>query len=671
MIRYGVSYYPEHRSAEEMEKELLLLKESGMNVVRMGEFAWCKFEPRDGVFEFTWMDEAIEKMAGIGIDTILCTPTACPPAWLIEKYPEILYVDNRGFTRPFGGRRHYCYNNPIYRKYSERIAEEMARHYKDNPHVIAYQIDNELAQESTGRCHCDYCKGKFQKWLENKYKTIENLNERWGTIFWGQTYDHFGQINMPIATIEVGAEDPIYAYYDNPSLRLDYERFCSESNIEYQEIQRRALRKHTDVIITTNATGVATNSINYYESFKDLDVYAYDDYPSFRAQRLGSFAMAFARGVKNKNFWLLEYQSGGGHGLRGTGRLQPYPGALQQAAIHAFASGADLVAHFQFRTFLIGAEQLNYAIVDADGIPRRRFYEVKQAASDLKVLNDYLEKSKIINKVAICFDYDAYWALKIKPINEGVFDYVKYSREIYNTFVSMGIGVDVVSYNNELDNYDLVIVPTPFVMEEGFKNRLKDYVRNGGKLVTTFLAGAKNEDNVGMFESLPCGLTDLFGIRVGEVEHVTNETVSQVRINIGGHTAEGSNKYWTEVLEPVGAEVIGVYADTFRKGQALVSKNPYGKGYAYYIGTGFDSELLKTFLEGLAAECGIQGLPFKIGNGMEVIKRNMDGKEIYCIFNFLHSEVTLQLDSTYREILSNKELSGQIKIGPRGYMFLM
>lgn len=671
MIKYGVSYYPEHRSPEEMEKELVLLKESGMNIVRMGEFAWCKFEPKDGVFDFTWMDEAIGKLGHIGIDTILCTPTACPPAWMIEKHPEILYVDNTGFTRPFGGRRHCCYNDPVYREYSRRIAEELAKHYKDNPYIIGYQIDNELAQESTGRCHCKHCGSEFQKWLEKKYKTIDNLNEKWGTIFWGQTYNHFDQIGMPIASIEAGAKDPIYAYFDNPSLRLDYERFCSESNIEYQEVQRIALRRHTDKIITTNATGIATNSINYYSAFKELDVYAYDAYPSFRSQSLSSFGMAFARGIKNKNFWLLEYQSGGGHGLRGKGRLQPYPGALQQAAVHAFASGAELLAHFQFRTFLIGAEQLNYAIVDSDGVPRRRYYEAQKAASDLRKLSTMLENSKIENKVAIYFDYDTHWSLKIKPINAKSFDYIAFCNEMYDMLVSMGIGVDVISYENPLDKYDLVILPAPFVMSDKLKSRFKNYVKKGGSLVTTFLAGAKNEFNNGMFESLPCGMTDLFGIRVTEVEPVTNETVSQVSMKIAGCTVKGRNKCWTEVLEADSAEIIGTYSDTFRKGEAVASRSACGKGKAYYIGTAFEKESAKEFLACLTDECGISKGSIIPGDGIEVIKRSLDDKVVLCIFNFRSSEVSLELDKTYKDLISDKDVSGEIKLSPRGYVFLL
>jgi len=206
-MKYGVSYYPEHRDEAEMDREIALMKEAGINVVRLSEFAWCRMEPEEGRFCFSWLDQAVRKLREAGIESIICTPTACPPAWMVEKHPEILYVDNRGVTRPFGGRRHYCYNNPVYREYSRRIAKEIGKHYGDNPFVIAFQIDNELAQEGTGRCHCDCCKEKFRQWLEEKYGTADNLNKKMGTIFWSQEYNHFGQINMPINTIETDAQE--------------------------------------------------------------------------------------------------------------------------------------------------------------------------------------------------------------------------------------------------------------------------------------------------------------------------------------------------------------------------------------------------------------------------------------------------------------------------------
>ena len=272
-MRYGVSYYPEHKHIEDLQQDMKYIIESGINTVRMGEFAWCKFEPREGEYHFEWLDPVVEEFGKHRISTIICTPTACPPAWMIEKHPDILYVDNRGITRPFGGRRHYCYNNESYLEYSAKITEEIGKHYGTNPFVAGFQIDNEPAQEGTGRCHCEVCQDKFRRYLKEKYHTIKEFNERIGSVFWSLEYSNFEQISIPVNSIEVGAKQQIEAFYENPTIRLEFERFASDSQIDYQNIQTRILKKYTKGFVTTNATGLATNSIDYYKSTAKLDTY--------------------------------------------------------------------------------------------------------------------------------------------------------------------------------------------------------------------------------------------------------------------------------------------------------------------------------------------------------------------------------------------------------------
>ena len=259
---YGVSYYPEQKTKEELEQDLVLIKESGINTVRMGEFAWSRMEPEEGHFAFGWLDEAVESLGQAGIRTIICTPTACPPAWLVTGHPEILYQDNRGVIRPFGGRRHYCYNNDFYREACVRITQKIAEHYGKNPWVAGFQIDNEPALEGTGRCTCPVCRQKFSRWLEQKYGTIENFHQRSGAVFWSQEYQSFDQITPPVNSIEPGAQNLINAFYENPLVRLDFERFSSDSQIEFQNSQTAVLRKYTGYPVTTNATGLATNSLS-------------------------------------------------------------------------------------------------------------------------------------------------------------------------------------------------------------------------------------------------------------------------------------------------------------------------------------------------------------------------------------------------------------------------
>lgn len=678
---YGVSWYPEHRERTQMEAEIALMVQAGVRAVRMGEFAWCRLEPREGVFHFEWLDEAVELLAKAGIRSILCTPTACPPAWLVMRHPEILYVDNRGVTRPFGGRRHYCYTNGVFRRHCARVAAAIGERYGHDPRVMAFQIDNEPAQEATGRCHCAACEAAFRDWLAARYGTVAELNRRWGTIFWSQEYDGFDQIGLPVNTIEPDAMPAIRAYYENPSLRLAYERFCSESQHAFQNVQRDALKAHTDKPVTTNGTGVATNSIDYYQSFADLDVYAFDAYPSLRDGRISAFMHAHARGVKagtgadsawsdranGSPYWLLEFVSGGGHRLNGSGRLQPFPGAMRQSVLQAAAHGCELLLHFQFRTFPMGAEQLNYAILDQDGIPRRRFHEMRQTADDLACLSDLLAATAPTSEVAILFDYDTHWALRIKPVNEPAFDYIDWCGRIHDRLAEAGIGADVVPFSADLSTYRLVIAPSPFVMDESVKARLKAYVASGGHLLATFLAAAKNPDNFGFQTSLPCGMTDLFGVRVAEVEPVFPGTETHVALTTAG--CDATNRWWLEVLEPAPEAVhaadgvgtardgsrsasadaqpapalpagtepavfTGLCLDTFRAGQPVVSERQYGRGLAAYLGTGLDDDALQAYLAARADRAGVHAAPWRLGSDLEAVHRTGNGQDAWFLFNF-------------------------------------
>lgn len=672
-MRYGVVYYPEHRSLEEFEKDVSLMAEAGFNVVRMGEFAWCKFEPEEGKYNFSWLDHAIEKLGNAGISSILCTPTAAPPVWLFENHPEVQYKDNRGVVKPFGGRRNYCYNNKIYREYSRKIAEKIALHYKDNPNVIAFNIDNEFAQESSGRCQCDVCKDKFTNWLSQKYENIDQLNTLWGTIFWGQHYSRFDQIHFPLKTIELGTAELLEFYADNPSLRLEFERFCSDSILEYQNIQEKAIRNCCDKVVTTNSTSFCTNSVNYYKAFKTLDKYTFDIYPDLRGHDMydSAFNYSFARGIKNSRFWIAEMACGGGHCLwPGQGILQSYPGAIKQEVLHAFASGAELITHFQFSTFPFGAEQLDPAVLGLDGIPGRRYYELKEAAQDLKKLESILLNSEIKNDAAICIDYDSLWALKIKPVNKN-FNYLNYCGQIHSILLQKGIGADVIPCDKSIEQYKFIIIPALFVMTEEFKDTLKEYVRSGGIVLSTFLTAVKDIYNVGIKDSLPCGLTDLFRVRVTEVEPVFEASGAEIILSVDGKELRGRNHYWTESLDSLGAKIIGTYGDTFRKGEGVLSSNTYGKGKAYYLAAGLDDKLFAQLANGIITEASaIPNSPFKLEYGMEMLVRYKDEKPIYFIFNFTQKETKVLLDKSYTDILSGKVLEKNVSIGPKGYIVL-
>lgn len=671
---YGVSYYPEHKKREELEEDLKLLIDSGINTVRMGEFAWCVFEPQEGVYVFDWLDEVVERLGKAGIKTLICTPTATPPAWLVEKHPEIFYVDNRRITRPFGGRRHYCYNSPVYREYSKNIAKVIGQHYGENPYVLGFQIDNEPAQEGTGRCSCPVCSMKFRDYLKDKYEDIDTFNERSGGVFWSQNYTGFHQINPPVNTIEVGGVNQIRAFYENPTVRLEFERFSSQSQIDYQNIQLRQLKAYTNKPVTTNATGLATNSIDYYKSTKELDCYGFDFYPDLRDSRVDSFPYAFARGVKNKPFWVMEFMSGGGHRLSGSGRKQPNPGALEQATVQALAHGASMMLHFQFRTFPFGAEQLNYAIVDMDGVPRRRYEEMKRTAEVLNQLQVF-EKADFDREVAILVDYDSHWALRIKPVNDPKFNYLSFAKDLHRDFLDLGICSDVLGFESDWSAYKMVVIPAGFLMSQRMKERIEAYVSSGGHLLASFLTSVKNSDNVGYTDSLPSGLTEVFGVSVWEVEPVFDSNHNEVKIEINeADNALTQDMYWSEILKGQ-AHGLGHYTRDYKKGEKVITMNPYGKGWAYYMGTGLGHEAMKSLLVDMSQKAGVNRFnPFEIASDMEVevIHRSLGDRDLYYVFNFSSRDIELSCTRSHLvDGLSGEGIGDRLKLARNGYQILL
>lgn len=668
-MQYGVAYYPEHKTKEELQHDLKLLKESGINTVRMGEFAWCKMEPDPGVYQFDWLEEAVTELGEAGIRSIICTPTACPPAWLVYAYPEVLYVDNRGEVRPFGGRRFYCYNNPVYREYSRNITEEIGRRFGKNPYVSGFQIDNEPAQEASGRCHCPVCKSKFTEYLKNKYQTIEEYNKRSGNIFWGQDYKNFEQIKPPVNTIEVSAEQALPVYFENPTLRLEFERFASDSQIEYQNLQADILHRYSDYPVTTNGTGLATNSIDYYKSTKNLDVYGFDFYPGLRDAAVDSFPYAFARGVKEgKPFWVMEFMSGGGHRFGGSGRVQPNPGALKQAVIQSYAHGAEMMLHFQFRTFPFGAEQLNYAIVDMDGVPRRRYYEMQETARVLEQLKDY-EKADFVNEIAVCVDYDVHWALRIKPVNDPDFNYLDYAGRMYNLLEDAGYNADVIGYDADFSGYKFLVIPSAFIADRRFQDKLRRYVENGGILLATFLTSAKNEDNVGYTDSLPAGLNDVFGVTVEEVEPVFEGNRTKLKLNLGNTEQVSLDGMWSDLLKG-NAKAIGTYTEDYKTGAMAVSEHTYGRGTSCYLGTDIDDESMMQLFAYFCQKAGIEKNPVCPQKRVEVIHRRLDGVDYYYAINFTAKDTSLLLDEPMEDVLENCTYQQEVPLKRNGFALL-
>lgn len=641
-VYFGADYYPEHWEESRWETDAGLMKEMGLRVVRMGEFSWARMEPAQGRFHFEWLDRAIDLLANYGIRTLLGTPTAAPPAWIIEKNPEILPVDSQGLTKGFGGRHHDCQSNQIYRKHIRRFVTAMAEHFKDNENVIGWQIDNELGNSHEDLCYCDSCREAFWAWLKKKYGTIEKVNREWGTTFWSQDYGCFEQIPVPRVTPTV----------HNPSLLLDWKRFCSDLVVDFHRFQVKIIKEICPKQkVTHNLMGLYDKT-DYFVMAEDLDFASNDQYPTGyyfappgqSAAEL-SACLDFIRSVKKKNFWMMELQAGAtGGGLIGR---TPRPGQLKLWTVHCIAHGADTIVYFRWRTCLFGTEQYWHGILPHDGIPQRRYYELQETIRELEPVLKDVEGIVSKAEVAILFSYDQNFAFKIQPHHPQL-DYIEQVKMYYDSFYSQNIPVDFISetevkhFNEDFDNYKLVIAPLQYLMDTEREEKFIRYVENGGRLLLTMRTGVKNSNNVCMGEMpLPGRLTEILGVTVKEYDSLLG-----IQVQMEWHKKypmechhmtlkKGTANKWCDILELQGAQPLAFYKSEFYKDTPAITVNEYGKGKAYYVGTEPDKGMLKELAGMLAQECGLASA----GESPEEVELTVrEGRKQDYLFAVNHSE---------------------------------
>ena len=653
---YGADYYPEHWPEERWPEDARLMAEAGFNVVRMAEFAWSAMEPREGIFDFDWLDRAIDLLGKHGIETVLGTPTASPPAWLMYAYPECFRVDERHQRLTYGHRRNYCPNNPVYRQYSGRIATAMAEHYADNPLVIRWQIDNEFGE----RCYCDTCQRAFQEWLRGKYGSLDALNGTWGTIFWSHTYTAWTEIPLPWAT----------ANTHNPSLALDYRRFMTDSYVDFQKLQVDILRRANPTKpITHNLMGFYYPNLDYFRLNQDLDFVSWDNYPRCTAEPdLGAVALSHdaMRGLKNTNFWVMEAH-GGIAGATAT-YSTPRPGETPHWAWQAIAHGADGIVFFRWRTCRFGAEEFAHGILDYDGVPRRRYRELAQMGRTLKRTGAAIEGSEVRAEAALVFSYDSRFAFQNQYQNPG-FSYDAIFTGYYRALWKLGIGADIVPPGADLSSYKVVVAPALYVLEKAVAERLRAYVAGGGTLVVTCRSGIVDEFNV-VVESQPPGLlTELCGVEVEEYDsRIQGDTVPIVAAHqLGGESFTAG--VWADILDPNGATELARYGADYFAGRAAVTCHAFGLGQAVYVGTIPDQPFVDRLMTWVCEQRSITA-PLATPDGVETTVRESDGATYLFVLNGSGEERTIDVGDNVCDLISDEVVSGEVSLKPLSVMVL-
>jgi len=651
---FGVCYYPEQWPESFWKDDACRMKECGVNTVRLGEFGWALMEPREGHYDFSLFDRAIETLGRHGIKIIFGTPTAAPPKWLTHKYPEVLGVFETGRPANDQSRRQYCYNSPVYRRLSRSIVEALARHYQGNTNIIGWQIDNEMNNENP-EDFSESSRAIFRVWLRQKYETLDELNARWGTVVWSQIYSDWEQIDLPFQT----------PAYHNPTLMLDFKRFISASATSYLNDQVEILRRYRpNDFLTHNG---AFKNINYYDFSRGLDLHAYDNYPTFdNSPRYGTgAALTLVRGFNGRMMIMEELTGPAGQ----TYMLRtPQPGQTRLWAMQTIAHGADGLLHFRWRSAVRGAEEYWYGVLDHDNVPRARFEEFKQEGRELQKIGPQIIGSKVVSEIAVIKDFEAGW----------VFDYQFLTKEVNVSAVYTALfqaaseqrhNIDFVSATADLSGYKLVFAPQIALMDEGLAGRLRRFVEQGGTLVMSAHSAIKDRDNAFTTAAIPIGLTNVFGVSLDSFQtyQPPSRTNNALRFDDGGVLPV---HVFAEVLRPTTARVLARWERDYLKDSAAATEQPFGKGRAVYYGSLFNVDAARYLIRRYAGEMGLQPSLADVPDQVEVTRRTKGETDFYFLLNHGESPATVNVGGGFIDVITGRAATASLTLAPFDYRVL-
>ena len=662
---HGGDYNPEQwlDQPEVLEEDIRLFRKAHINCVSLGIFSWAKLEPEEGVYDFGWLDEIIDRLYANGIYTVLATPSGARPQWLAQKYPEVLRVRPDGLRNFYGHRQNHCYTSPLYREKVTQIDTRLAEHYANHPAVILWHISNEFG----GECHCELCQAAFREWVQKKYGTLDKLNHAWWANFWSHTYTDWSQVHSPSPVGETSVR----------GLDLDWRRFVTHQTVDFMKTEIAAVKAvNPDIPVTTNMMTMYTYELNYF-AFRDaLDVISWDNYPEWHNPYMGNEEVAkdcamthdMMRSLQKKPFLLMECTPNATN-WQGVSKLKK-PGMHQLSVIEAVAHGADSGQYFQLRQSRGSCEKFHSAVISNTGTENTRtFREVTDIGAVLEQLSDRVYGSGTPAETAILFDTENKWALdKCQgPRNIGL-DYFGNIRRNYSYFWKNGINVDIIDSTFDLSGYKLVIAPMLYLFRDGIQEKLRRFVRNGGTLVTTCFTGVVNDTDLSFLgEATEDKLSDVLGLWVEEVDSLYDCESNRTTWNGKSY----SLKELCEICHPTTCETLAVYETDFYAGKPVLTKNQFGKGVAYHVSASADTDFFHALYAKLAAACDLTyAIRTAVPDGVSLTWRQSDTEKLIFVQNFGDSAAAVQLDQPYENILSRETVSGSLNIEKYGFAVL-
>ncbi len=656
-IAYGGDYNPEqwtprfgYEGEAIWQEDMRLMRLAGVNVATVGVFSWVSLQPDEHTFTFEWLDRVLDLLAENGVFASLATATAAQPAWLSEAYPDVLPVDDQGIRKKHGHRQNYCPTSPDFRRLAQNLAKRLAERYRQHPALLLWHVSNEYGPT----CYCERCAARFRVWLQARYGPLDEVNKHWVTPFWGHTYTTWEQIEPPGGRGEHSIQ----------GLVLDYRRFMSDMNLECYRGEADILHEITPHVPVTTNLMEWYKPLDYFAWAPYLDVVSWDSYPQ-RSDHPSAVALRhdLMRGLKAGLPWLLIEQTPSQVQWRSHNPLKR-PHIMRLLSYQAVARGSDAVMYFQWRQSRGSAEKYHGAVVSQAGHEHTRvFNDVATLGAELRALGDSVLGTRLPARIALVFSWPNWWNVEYTPGPSSALSYVEEVQRYYRPLWDRNIAVDVVPPDRDLSGYALVIAPLLNMVSAGQGAAIERYVQGGGTFLTTFFSGVVDESDRAWLGGSPGPLRKTLGIWVEEFDPLEPDMSTRLLVPGEGKLPGGSYgcDLWCDIVHLEGAEALATFEEDFYAGQPAITQHRFGEGRAIYVATRPTPELVANVVGMALDDLGIAS-PLEAPEGVEVSRREAEGRGYTFVLNHNTFEAHVSLPSPMRDLLTGKTHEGVLAL---------